>query len=446
MEEQNLETKKPKKKKVVLPIVISCIVGIALICGAIFAYRYAEEVKRNTMPNVVGMDVYQAVELLEEKDWVCEKNYIYVKDKNIAKNEVAGQSIACDTVVKSDEKRVTLEICCGYMYDSLPRVKGENIEEAEKLIKELSSTFVIKKEYEALKDETIEDGTVYNVYYSGDLIDGRQITLYIKHGTIKTLPSVVNISKENAIKIIEEAGMSYKIYEIYSEKIPKGNVISINDDTYVTGQNETFELTVSKGPDTRINIPKVSGLTETEAVQKLKDAGCNVKIVYTYTDVSNVDCRKSEGVWVSKQDISGKTEETKPTVTLTVKKPSIIIDYVNWDINSVGGVDVKLGITNKSNKQIKYVVLTLAFYDRVGGKAYCDISGDYIDSAKYTGPLNAGASAKNLEASALIYNSRVAVIRPVSAEVTFSDNTVQKINFTKRYWYGKDFYGGDIDW
>lgn len=69
-------------------------------------------------------------------------------------------------------------------------------------------------------------------------------------------------------------------------------------------------------------------------------------------------------------------------------KNSIRIKNKRINVNSVGGVDVKLHIENISDKTIKYITFECYFTNRVGDFVKCDIKGAEKCIIQYVGPLN----------------------------------------------------------
>ena len=85
---------------------------------------------------------------------------------------------------------------------------------------------------------------------------------------------------------------------------------------------------------------------------------------------------------------------TKDEVQALIKVYSVFVD----EINSAGGVDMKIAWENTSSKTIKYVYFTVEAYNAVDDKVYCEI-GDYNEFTGYsTGPFEAGYTT-------LIYDS-----------------------------------------
>ena len=71
------------------------------------------------------------------------------------------------------------------------------------------------------------------------------------------------------------------------------------------------------------------------------------------------------------------------------------------DVNSADGVSVYITWENKSNKEIKYMYFRVELYNRVHDKLDCDISGDYEQWLKQTGPIPQGKGMYDVTSSSL---------------------------------------------
>lgn len=158
------------------------------------------------------------------------------------------------------------------------------------------------------------------------------------------------------------------------------------------------------------------------------------------------ECDETQGTVVSHYYENGRCRycwESDPYY-LDVKANDIFtIEGLDFDINSVGGVEVDIEFKNRSNKQIAYVYFTLKFYDRMGNAAYCEIQHTHTQRLQYTGPINAG-SRKTGYWDPLIYNFSTAAVKPLTIEIEYTDGTKITITSDGRYWYSGDFYGGSL--
>lgn len=89
-----------------------------------------------------------------------------------------------------------------------------------------------------------------------------------------SVPQVKGLSESEAVTKLEVAGFKVRINSDFNTNTPKGKVVSQNKKNAVKGAE--IVITVSLGPDL-VTVPNTVGLTESEAVLKLKSAGFLVK-------------------------------------------------------------------------------------------------------------------------------------------------------------------------
>ena len=254
----------------------------------------------------------------------------------------------------------------------------------------------------------------------------KKITLTVSKGAGVKVPEVANLTLSDAKKKLEDLGLKVSTTYDYSSSIAKDKVIRASGSHVDEGA--TVTLTVSKGPDTRVNVPDVEYLSESEARKKLQNAGFKVNVEYVY---QTCDCYENK-TQVKSQSLTGK-QNPGSTVTIRVAKPSISITRVNFDHNYVGGVDVNITFKNLSNKSIKYVTFTARFKNSVGDNVTCDIRHSSTRNLEYTGPLSSGRS-DTAYWDAVIYNWNCSQIHFDEIEVTFMDGTTHTMTYNG-YWY-----------
>ena len=102
---------------------------------------------------------------------------------------------------------------------------------------------------------------------------------YISAGQFTNVPSVLKMSRPDAEKKLERAGLDVKVVQDYSDVVDKNKVISskpgVGERIRSTG---TVTIHVSQGPP-RAEVPNVVGRPLTEARQKIADAGLRVGTV-----------------------------------------------------------------------------------------------------------------------------------------------------------------------
>lgn len=106
------------------------------------------------------------------------------------------------------------------------------------------------------------------------------------------------------------------------------------------------------------------------------------------------------------------------------------------DINSVGGVDVKIAFTNCSDKTIKYITFTVEPYNAVGDKVKCEITKDDTALLQVTGPIEAGEGSEYEYGewwgahywNAVWYNSTIKTIKLTGIEIQYTDKKKVEIS------------------
>lgn len=121
------------------------------------------------------------------------------------------------------------------------------------------------------------------------------------------------------------------------------------------------------------------------------------------------------------EDIANKVSQGAPLLIFRAE-PS--------DPNSVGGVDVRLGIANLSNKTIKYFRATVVSYNAVGDRVTGDIRGRSSARIYSTGPY-AGYDGVNdpalrpLRWDTVWYNSSIRCIEITRVSIEYMDGTTR---------------------
>ena len=126
---------------------------------------------------------------------------------------------------------------------------------------------------------------------------------------------------------------------------------------------------------------------------------------------------------------------TKNEVQSLVKVYSVFVD----EINSAGGVDMKIAWENTSSKTIKYIYFTVEAYNAVDDKVYCEI-GDYNEFTGYsTGPFETGYTnllyddwedeySIDTYWENCYYNSDIRYFVLTNIRIVYMDNTEENIN------------------
>ena len=259
---------------------------------------------------------------------------------------------------------------------AIPNLVGSTEEEARRKIEESKLTVgdvtgEYNSEYE--KGKVISQNPEYRENYN--IKEGTTIKFVVSLGIEETtVPKVVGLKQEEAIKALEDAKLKYEIKEEASEKIEAGYVIKQDTEAETTvNAGDTVVIHVSTGIE-KVQMPSVLGKTEEDATKAIKAVGLKV-VVSTEEDYSK------DNDTVLKQSIDAGTEVDKgtsvtitvnsitatKTATLTVNVKSLLdgkVTYENTATNST---------TNSENSTATQTVKKVAVRIMVGDdKVYND--------------------------------------------------------------------------
>ena len=210
---------------------------------------------------------------------------------------------------------------------NIPNVVGMAKDEAQREVENEKLKFSIEKE-EYNKD--VPEGFVISQKVDGDTIgdftttpstdrkvkEGTTIKVIVSKGQEKTtVPKVIGMKQDEAIKALEAANLKAEVIEETSKKVEEGYVISQETDANAEAYaGDTVKIHVSTGTGIKqVTVVSVIGQDEATAKKTLTDLGLKVNI--TYADST------SDNGKVAKQSLdAGKVVDEGTTITLTVNK------------------------------------------------------------------------------------------------------------------------------
>lgn len=200
----------------------------------------------------------------------------------------------------------------------MPNVVGLSEEEARKEIENVKLKFEVEKE-EYNKDVpegyVISQDPTYMERFS-KVKQGSTVKVIISKGQEKTtVPKVIGMKKDEAVKALEDAKLKVEIVEETSKKVEEGYVISQETDANTDAfAGDTVKIHVSTGTGIKqIDMISVIGKNETDAKKALQDLGLKVNVTYSSSTSDNGK--------VAKQSIdANKVVDEGTTITLTVNK------------------------------------------------------------------------------------------------------------------------------
>ncbi len=415
-----------KKKKIVM-IVIAVIILVSVVACIIINSQYTN------MPAVIGKSSSEATQSLEREGITYTIEYDYNDDYK--KDVVFGQSI--DSGKRIEKKtEATLQISKGKKV-VVPDIVGESKDEMMDTLTDIKYKLI--EEY----NDKYKKGVVYDTSpVAGEILsDDQELTIYISKGKLIKVPDITGMVKENALKKLKKSGIEVGTVSLKDVTDKKSDIVLSYTPSSVE-EGGKVDIEVSREC---IDIPDLRYYSIEEAQDKLASMGLKSDVSYTYPNISDVQCNGvSNSICVIAQDKTGMEDKKTSKVNLSVQMPAIEIDNVDFEMDSAGGVDVKLAFTNKSGNQIAYITFTVKFYDTMGYPADCEVTDKNVAKLKYTGPLNGWSSSGWCIWRNAIYNSAFGAFQPVSAEIQFTDGSTQTLNYDGRYWYNDKYYGGDI--
>ncbi len=162
------------------------------------------------------------------------------------------------------EQEVTMKYVVGYS-------KEEAIRELDGL--ELNITF--EEEFSEIYEKNFV--CKQSVAKDTKLKKGDTITLTISKGSQNVpVPSVVGKTQSDAEAMIKSSGLNVSSYEKeYSDTIAEGSVTrTVPSAGSSVNKNSSVIIYISRGPEIKLStVPKLTGLTEEEALNKLKENG-----------------------------------------------------------------------------------------------------------------------------------------------------------------------------
>lgn len=231
----------------------------------------------------------------------------------------------------------------------IPDLVNKTQDEAEQIVKDLKLKLVVKSEE---YNENVEEGKIISqdpAYQENYTIkEHSEISVVISKGTETVeVPDVVGKTREEAEKLLKDAGLVAEITEENDEKVEAGIVLSQDiEDGETVNKGSTVKLVVSKGSGiVNVEVPSLVGKTEQEARNLLTEAGLKVNVV------NDEDESKNDGVVLRQSRDAGTEVQEGTTITITVNKVSEAKEATfTIDVKAItGGYKEEEGNSTSSN-------------------------------------------------------------------------------------------------
>ncbi len=242
---------------------------------------------------------------------------------------------------------------------NIPNVVGMSKEEAQRQVEEQKLKFSIEKE-EYNKD--VPEGFIISQKVEEDMIgdftttpstdrkikEGSTIKVIVSKGQEKTtVPKVVGMEEEEAVKALEEAKLKVEIIEETSKKVEEGYVISQETEANTEAfAGDTVKIHVSTGTGIKqVTVVSVIGQDEATAKKTLTDLGLKVNVSY------EEDTSKTNGTVLKQSIEAGKTVDEGNSITITVNKIAEMKEVsVIVNVKSLLGGNIYEEPSNSSNE------------------------------------------------------------------------------------------------
>ena len=248
---------------------------------------------------------------------------------------------------------------------AMPNVVGLTREEAQKQIEDANLVFEVSSE-EYNKD--VEAGHVISQdpsYMEGynNVKEGSTVSVVISKGQeTTTVPKVVGMEQEEAIKALEEANLKAEVVEETSRRVEEGIVISQEteaDSEAYAGDTVKIHVSIGTGIE-QVTVVSVVGQDEATAKSTLENLGLTVTISY--------QTATSDNGKVTAQSIdANRTVDKGSTITLTVNKVAETKNLtVNINVKAITGGYTESGNNTTSSDVSKTVNITVNSERRTG--------------------------------------------------------------------------------
>lgn len=230
--------------------------------------------KRVAVTDVSGMPLEQAQQELAAAGFT-----------NVDEEREFSDTVDLDSIISTDpaggelihpEEQILLLVSDGVEHLNVPAVEGLSGEGAQDTLKNARFEPVVEEAY----SETVSAGNVISqIPAAGESVPhSSQVTITVSLGREPiAVPSVVNVTRDEAVNAINAQELNPSITEVYSDTVAEGLVVSQDptpDSTLFRG--DTVELVVSLGPEL-VEVPNVFWLQEGPATDLLEEQGFHVE-------------------------------------------------------------------------------------------------------------------------------------------------------------------------
>lgn len=290
-----------------LPTAGSAVSPGSLVSMIVSSGPAPEDVARTVLPDVVGKTLAEATAALEGaglKPSVREEFSPTVPAGTVFAQEPSPRTIGRAPVTKSRAwlwavlalivvaAAASALFFMGAEQVVVPDITGMTVEEAEFALADAG--LVLGRESEEATEE-VEPGLVISQDpEAGESVsEGSRVNIVVARplGGVE-VPDVIGLPVNEAIEALEDAGLTARTTDVYSEDVEEGHVLeqSPRPDTRVE-EGAEIALSISGGPEppANVEVPDLSGMTQQEAEDALGEVGLTASILRTFSETVPVD-------------------------------------------------------------------------------------------------------------------------------------------------------------
>ncbi|MDQ5895207.1 MAG: eukaryotic-like serine/threonine-protein kinase [Actinomycetota bacterium] len=293
------------------------LIALAVLLGLLIAWGATRD---NTVevPDVTGTNLDAAVSKLSDEGFdVGEITRVNqpVPNNQVVKQDPSGESDKDCTILSffCSNPKVDLTVSGGPGQAEVPDVTGLSQADAEQELEDAGFSASV----ESATSSDVDSGLVIETDPAGGEMArrGSEVTVTVSTGAAQVeVPPVVGQTLNAAKQQLSAVGLDFSSSEEPSDR-PAGEVIgqSPNAGTSVD-PGSTVTLTVSSGPEeTRVRVPSLVGLTQSDAESELTTAGL---VASVQTEATSIE--PQDGRVISQSPASGTQVADGSTVVITV--------------------------------------------------------------------------------------------------------------------------------
>lgn len=248
----------------------------ALIAAGGAAYWWFGPPGERTVPTLTGLDTVAAEQAVRDNDLVPVTEQQF--SETAPADSVMNTDVQPGTVVRRGTP-VTIVVSKGPERYDVPDVTGLGVEQARAAVTDahLAPAATVREVY----DDEVPKGEVVRTEPAKGTSSkpGTTVTLVVSKGRQPVpVDDIPGMPLADAQARLEKFGITVTVADerVNSRTVPAGSIVSTSP-TGTLHKGDEITLTVSKGP-VMVAVPPVQGLSEREAVAKLKNAGFEVKV------------------------------------------------------------------------------------------------------------------------------------------------------------------------